>query len=92
MRFLATAFVVFMPLTAMAADSVSSQDLDDVYDYVDGALMGNSCKATGKNDSNCQVTCPPNYLALCSGDKTRVASCRCELGVTDRPELGTWTR
>ena len=77
MRFIIVALFALLPMTAMAGDRVTGADIDDVYEYVDAALVGNSCSAKSKDGGeSCEVECPTHERAECRGTKTS-ANCLC---------------
>ena len=45
MRFITMILFALLPLTAVASDGVSVRDIEDLYEYVDTSVAGNSCKA-----------------------------------------------
>ena len=77
MRFITITFIALLPMTAMAGDRVTLDDIDDVYEYVDGLAAGNSCSAESKDgSSSCSITCVVWENAKCSATET-VATCAC---------------
>ena len=84
MRFLTILLFALLPLTAMAGDRVSLEDIDDVYEYVDATLVGNSCKAETKDGtSSCAITCVAWENAQCRANE-RTATCLC-VGASPKP-------
>jgi hypothetical protein len=78
------AFLAFLPLTAMAGDRVTLEDIGDVYEYVDAMAIGNSCKAETKDgSSSCAITCVDWENAHCMATET-TATCLC-LGASPKP-------
>ena len=80
MRFLMTIFLAFLPAFAMAAEPATSEDIDDLYELMTEMAASNSCSATGKDGSNCSISCPDHERALCYGDDKRKAVCECAIG------------
>ncbi len=80
MRFFMTIFIAMLPAFAMAAEPATSEDIDDLYELMTEMAASNSCKATGKDNSNCSISCPDHERALCYGDDNTVAQCQCAVG------------
>jgi len=77
MRFITLILFALLPLTAMASDGVSLRDIEDIYEYVDTSVAGNSCKAESFDGSQaCSITCVAWENAICSSSSSR-AHCAC---------------
>lgn len=77
MRFLTITFIALLPMTATAGDRVTREDVSDLYEYVDGFAVGNSCQAESQDKtSSCSISCVSWENAHCMADET-TATCLC---------------
>ena len=77
MRIITMILFALLPLTAVASDGVSVRDIEDLYEYVDTTVAGNSCKAESLDGTQaCSITCVAWENAICSASRSR-AHCAC---------------